>query len=65
MLAEAWQPGVSVYENAEYIRIATLRNAELEATMLGERDGAESGLDRAWAPPPPPEDADEPEAESA
>ena len=30
MLAEVWDPELSVFENAEYVRLATQRNAELE-----------------------------------
>ena len=55
MLAEVWNPEISVYENAEYIRVATLRNAELERTMMGDRGREPGALDRAWTPPPPPE----------
>ncbi len=55
MLAEVWKPGISVYENAEYIRLATQRNAELERTMMADRGREPTALDRAWTPPPPPE----------
>lgn len=56
MLAEVWDPNVGIAENAEYVRLASLRNAELERTIRQAR-----GLDRhdpterAWSPPPIPE----------
>ncbi len=54
MLAEVWDPEVSIFENAEYIRIATLRNAELESAMMGDRPEPSDRGERAWTPPPPP-----------
>ena len=64
MLAEVWDPEISVFENAEYIRVAAQRNAELERTMMGDR-GREAepprpGLDAAAAAEP---EAGRPEAQ--
>ncbi len=55
MLAEVWKPEVSVFENEDYIRIATERNAELEAAMMGDRVDPDASTERAWMPPPTPE----------
>lgn len=53
MLAEVWEPGISIFRNAAYVRIATARNAEIERAMLGERNAQGEAADRAWSPPPP------------
>jgi voltage-gated potassium channel Kch len=54
MLAEVWDPNISIFENAEYIRLATLRNAELERAMMGDRSSLADPTGRAWTPPDPP-----------
>ena len=51
MLAEVWDPEISVFENPDYIRIAAQRNAELERAMMGDRgheaEPPRPGLDAA------------------
>ena len=53
MLAEVWNPEISVFENVDYIRLATQRNAELERVMSARarpaRRAARAGLDAAAA----------------
>ncbi|MFO1207830.1 MAG: monovalent cation:proton antiporter-2 (CPA2) family protein [Amaricoccus sp.] len=55
MLAEVWDPEVSVFENPAYIRIAAERSAELERAMMGDRGYEADRPDRAWTPPATPE----------
>ena len=54
MLAQVWDPERSVMENPEYVRLAALRNAELEKTMMGDRGDGSAESERAWTPPPRP-----------
>ena len=54
MLAEVWDPEVSVYENPAYIQLAKERNAEIERAMQGRRTDIAEDQDRAWATPPSP-----------
>lgn len=61
MLAQVWDPEVSILENPEYVRVATMRNAELERTMMADRRNEAERSERAWAPPPLPARDDPPE----
>ena len=49
MLAEVWDPEISVFENVDYIRLAAQRNAELERVMSAAarpaRRAERTGLD--------------------
>ena len=55
MLAEVWDPEISIFENTDYIRLAAQRNAELERMMSASSPSAPSGPSGPGCPPPTPE----------
>ncbi len=55
MLAEVWDPELSIFENVDYIRVAAQRNSELEKVMRSGLRERPDRAERAWTPPPPPD----------
>ncbi|MEZ5740604.1 MAG: monovalent cation:proton antiporter-2 (CPA2) family protein [Burkholderiaceae bacterium] len=53
-LAAVWDPQVSVFENPDYLRIATEREKAMEALMQGDSDDHHDRTERGWMPPPRP-----------